>query len=97
MLVAFSPLARIAGSTFDSPRYVKPIFGVVTASFVGVMTDHIAGSALGIWYFSLRPEIWYFIMPIYPVERVVALVLASAIAAPVYSSLRRAKLIDFLK
>lgn len=95
MIVAFSPLAQLAGSTFSSPRPAKPIFGIVIAAFVGVMTDHITGSAIGIWYFSLRPEIWYFIMPIYPVERLVALILASAIAAPVYSSLRKAKLLDF--
>ncbi len=97
MIVAFSPLAHLAGSTFDSTQPVKPILGIVVASFVGVFTDHITGSALGIWYFSLRPEIWYFIMPIYPIERIVALVLTSVITVPVYSSLRKAKLIDLLK
>jgi len=99
MIIAFSPLAHKAGSTFDSPELTKPLLGITTAAFVGILTDHITGSALGIWYFSpiLTPEIWYSIMLVYPVERIVALILASVIAAPVYSSLRKAKLIDLIK
>jgi len=99
MVIAFSPLAQKAGSTFSSPQLVKPIFGITVASFVGVLTDHITGSALGIWYFSpfLTPDIWYGIMFVYPVERLVALIITVIIAAPLYSSLRRARLLDFLR
>jgi hypothetical protein len=97
MIVAFSPIAFIAGSSFNSPQTVKPIFGIVIASFIGVLTDHITGSALGIWYFSLPPEVWYSIMFVYPVERIVALALASAIAIPVYYSLKRAGFINSSK
>ena len=99
MIAAFSPLAYVAGSTFSSSESTKPILGIVMAAFVGVLTDHITGSALAIWYFSpsLTPEIWYSIMFVYPVERIVALILASIIATPVYYSLRKAGLIDLLK
>jgi biotin transporter BioY len=96
MIVAFSPISILAGSTFRSAEPIRPVFGILIASFVGVLTDHIVGSAIGIWYFSLRPEIWYSIMPIYPVERIVALVLTTMIATPVYASLKRAKMIDLL-
>jgi len=99
MIVAFSPLAQIAGSTFKSSEFAKPILGITIASFVGVLTDHITGSALGIWYFSpvLTPEIWDSIMFVYPIERIIALILASVVAIPVYSSLKKAKLLDLSK
>jgi hypothetical protein len=89
MIIAFSPIARIAGSTFKSAEPAKSTFGIALASFIGVMTDHASGSAIGAWYLSLGPEIWNFILPIYPFERIVALVVITIIAVPVYSSLKR--------
>jgi hypothetical protein len=99
MIVAFSPIAYIAGSTFSSSNTKKPLFGIAIAAFVGVLTDHITGSALAMWYFSpsLIPPIWYSIMPVYPIERTVALILIIVIATPVYYSLRKAGLIDLHK
>jgi hypothetical protein len=99
MIVSFSPLGWMAASTFDSPKTAKPIFGIVVAAFVGVLTDHIAGSALAIWYFSpaLTPEIWFLAMPVYPIERIVAVILTIFIAAPVYYTLKRTGLSDLLK
>jgi len=97
IIVAFSPLAYFAASTFSSSRIVKPVFGIIIAVFIGILTDHISGSALAIWYFSpsLTAPIWNSILFIYPIERLVAVGLASAIAVPVYSSLKRARLVDF--
>jgi len=99
MIAAFSPLAYVAGSTFSLSKSTKPTLGIVMAAFVGVLTDHMTGSAIAIWYFSpsLTPEILYSIMLAYPVERIIALILASIIATPVYYSLRKAGLIDLLK
>ncbi len=96
MIVAFSPLAHLAGSTFNSSKLGKPILGVTIAAFVGVMTDHIVGSSIAIWYYSpaVTPEIWYSSMPIYPIERIVALILVTIIATPVYYSLRKAGFVD---
>ncbi|NWF87574.1 hypothetical protein HXY32_07200 [Candidatus Bathyarchaeota archaeon] len=99
MIVAFSPIAHIASSTFSSSNTKKPIFGISIAAFVGVLTDHISGSALAMWYFSpfLTPPIWYSIMPIYPIERMIALIIIVVIATPVYYSLRMARLINVNK
>ena len=88
MIIAFSPIARVAGSTFKSTE-PKATFGIALASFIGVMTDHATGSAIGAWYLSLSPEIWNIILPIYPFERSVAFVVITIIAVPVYSSLKR--------
>lgn len=92
LIVAFSPLAHLAGSTFSSPETTRLIFGIEIAAFIGVITDHIVGSSIAIWYFSpyLTPEILYTITPIYPIERLVALIIASVIAAPVYYSMVKA-------
>jgi hypothetical protein len=99
MIVAFSPLAYMAGSSFSSSKTAKPIFGIAIAAFVGLLTDHISGSALAIWYFSpaLTPGIWLAIIPVYPVERMVALILTTLITTPVYIALRKAGLADLLK
>lgn len=92
MTVAFSPLAIHASSTFTSQKSQKTILGIVVASFIGIMADHIAGSAIAIWYFSpiLTPEIWYLAMLVYPIERVIALIIVSVIAAPIYQRLKKA-------
>lgn len=97
IILAFSPLASFAASVFKSEKSSRLLFGTTVASFIGVLADHVAGSALGIWYFSLTPEIWYAITMVYPVERVVAAALASLIAAPVYYSLKRAGMLARLK
>jgi len=54
---------------------------------------------VAIWYFSpaLTPAIWYATMPIYPVERMVALALTTVIAVPVYYGLRRAGFAELIK
>lgn len=92
MAVAFSPIAIRAGSAFGSGTFSKIFFGALISSFVGVMADHISGCAIAIWYFSpiLTPEIWYLAMPIYPIERVITLIIASIIAAPIYQRLKGA-------
>jgi len=99
MIVAFSPFAYLAGSTFSSSKSAKLIFGVAVAAFVGVLTDNITGSALAMWYFSpiLTPEIWLSVMFVYPVERMVALILVTIITTPVYHSLRKAGFTDLLE
>ncbi|MEM1514774.1 MAG: hypothetical protein QXT26_06980 [Thermoproteota archaeon] len=91
MIVAFSPLAMMAGSAFiSSSSFSRILFGAVIASFISVMADHMAGSAIAIWYYNLPPVIWYAAMPIYPVERIIVLIIASVIAAPAYQRLKKA-------
>jgi membrane-bound metal-dependent hydrolase YbcI (DUF457 family) len=99
MIVAFSPLAYLAGSSFRSSNPERPLFGITVAAFVAILTDHMAGSALAMWYFSpaIKPEEWLFIVPVYPVERVVALALTTLIAVPVYYGLKRAGFAELIK
>jgi len=98
MVVAFSPLAYVAGSAFSSKKLAKPALGIVVASLVGVLADGMAGSGIAMWYFSgLPPEIWLSIMFIYPMERIVALVITSLIAIPVYYGLQTSGLTRFIE
>jgi hypothetical protein len=100
MIVAFSPLAYMAGSSFNSSKTIRrATLGIAIAAFVGLLTDHISGSALAIWYFSptLTADIWLAAVPVYPAERIVALVLATLITTPVYIALRKAGFADLLK
>lgn len=97
MAIAFSPLVNVAGSDFGSSEPEKNSFGIAIAAFIGVMADHIVGSAMAIWYLTIPSPIWYLIMPIYPVERLIALVLVVVISAPVYVGLKKAGYIDLIK
>jgi hypothetical protein len=103
MALAFSPLAYWAGSTFGSAEGKKLTFGIAIAAFIGVMADHIAGSAIAVWYFSpsfsthVLAQFFIGVLVVYPVERTVALVLTIIVAVPVYYSLRRAGLSELLK
>jgi hypothetical protein len=99
MALAFSPLSYWAGSTFGSADGKKLTLGIAIAAFIGVLADHIAGSAIAVWYFSptLTAQMFYLVLVVYPVERVVALVLTTIVAVPVYYSLRRAGLSELLK
>ncbi len=98
LVAAFSPLAFWAASAFSSSNISKLMSGIAVVAFIGVLTDHITGSALAIWYYSpaLTPAIWYSIIPIYPIERIVALILVTVIATPVYYSLKKSGLVDLL-
>jgi len=91
MVIAFSPVAYFAGSSFKSSKSAKHLtIGMLTAIFVGTLTDHICGSAIAIWYYTIPPEIWGSITFIYPVERIVAVIIIYFIATPLYYSLRKA-------
>ncbi|MEM2111889.1 MAG: hypothetical protein QXX08_08450, partial [Candidatus Bathyarchaeia archaeon] len=98
VIIAFSPLASIAGSSFRSSKITKSMLtlGIIISIFVGVLSDHIAGSSIAIWYFSpyLTPEIWNFTMYVYPIERAIAMILTFIIVAPVYYGLKRAGFIE---
>lgn len=95
VMMAFSPIATIASSAFTSETFSKIFLGATVSSFVGVMADHISGCAIAIWYFSpiLTPEMWYLVMPIYPIERVITLMVASIIATPIYQRLKKTGLL----
>ncbi len=101
IIVAFSPIALMAGSTFNSSNVTKVGLGIPIAAFVGVLADHIFGSALGIWYFTyIVPSdwnvaaTWNFLIFVYPAERIVALVLISLIAIPLYYRLKSSRLVN---
>ncbi len=101
MIIAISPLAYYAGSSFKSSQPTRSMltFGLLISIFIGIMTDHMSGSAIAIWYLSpiLTPPIWFSIMFIYPVERLVATFLTYIIVAPTYYGLRKAGFIDIIK
>jgi hypothetical protein len=97
-IVAFSPLASIRSSIFRSSKIAQfmSTSSIITSVFVGVLSDHIAGSSIAIWYFSpyLTPEIWNFTMYIYPIERAIATILTFIIVVPIYYGLKRAGIIE---
>jgi len=98
MIVAFSSIAYIEEPTrgvYDTRRSVA---GIAVAALVGVLSDHIAGSAIAAWYFPpFPPVVWYGVMFIYPFERIIAFLLTTLIAVPVLYSLERSGLAEKLK
>ena len=88
MIIAFSPVSKLAASYLASSdlKKITPAVGVV--AFVGTLTDHAFGSALAIWYYNLPPAIWNVVTYVYPLERIVAVVIVTLIGAAVYYRLR---------
>jgi hypothetical protein len=70
---------------------------VPIAAFVGTLTDHLCGSTLAIWTYDLQSEVWNSVIFIYPLERIAAVILSTAIALPLYYSLRRSGIFSLIK
>ncbi len=96
-VMSFSPIAYMAGHSFESEESAKPVLGIVAASIAGVLADHAIGSGIAAWYFSLPAEVWHVVTWVYPVERAAAIVLVTLIAVPVFYALKRAGLADLVK
>jgi len=88
MILAFSPVARLAASYFASNRVRKITFAVAVAGFVGTMTDHAFGSALAIWYYNLPAEVWNLVMYVYPVERLITVAIVTVVGTAIYYRLK---------
>jgi len=99
MILAYSPISKLAASYFISTDLRKIMIAVAVAAFIGTLTDHAFGSGMGIWYFypALGPAIWNLIMYVYPVERLVTVLIVTVIGAPVYQRLKVTGIIDALR
>jgi hypothetical protein len=98
-IVAFAFSTRLAVWSTKPADMKKLSLGVPIAAFVGTLTDHIFGSGLAIWYFSpvLTAEVWNSVMFIYPIERMVAVIITSLIALPLYYSLKKAGILNLIQ
>lgn len=96
MILAFSPIANLAAAYFASTQLKKITVAVAIAALIGTLTDHAFGSAMGIWYYNLPPAIWNAIMYVYPLERMVAVIIATVVGAAVYHRLKLSGMIETL-
>lgn len=96
MIAAFVFSTRLAIWTSQPLDTRKLSLAIPVAAFVGTLTDSMFGNGLAIWYFNpaLTPEIWMFLLPIYPIERIAIVILASILGVPLYYSLQKAGLLN---
>jgi hypothetical protein len=97
IFVALAFSTKLAIWSTEMSNIKKLSIGIPIAAFVGTLTDHILGSSLALWMFDLPAEVWNGIIFIYPVERIVAVVITVAIAIPLYYSLRRSGIFELIK
>lgn len=99
MIVAFSSIFYVKKTDFSSVGALRPVLGIAVGALVGVLADHMTGNAIAVWYFSpsIPPSMWYGIMFVYPVERIVAFLLTVTIAVPVYFGIKRSGMAEHLK
>jgi hypothetical protein len=103
IIIAFASLALVPAELSKQANIKKLVWIVSMSAFVGTLTDHMFGNALAIWYFSyfkifeLVPEIWHFLMFVYPIERIVVVIITAIIALPLYYSLQRTGLLTLQK
>ncbi len=95
--VALVSSTRVAVWASNSSGIQKLSIGVPVAAFVGTLTDHMFGSALGIWIYNFPPTVWNLITFIYPVERIVAVILISIVGVPLLYSLNKSGLLEISK
>ena len=93
--LAFS--TRLAIWSTDGSKIEKLGIGIPIAAFIGTLTDHILGSAFAIWIFNLPAPVWNTIIFVYPIERIVAVIITTAIAIPLYYSLKRSGMLNIIK
>jgi hypothetical protein len=97
VVVALIFSTRLAVWSTDLSDVKKLGVGITVAAFVGTLTDNIVGSTLAIWMFDLQAEIWNFVMFIYPLERIAAVIIIVLIALPLYYSLRKSGILSLIR
>lgn len=97
VFVALAFSTKLAVWSTEMSNIKKLGVGIPVAAFVGTLTDHITGSTLALWIFDLPSEIWNSIIFIYPIERIVAVIITTAIALPLYYSLRKSGIFSLIK
>ena len=85
---------QLKGWVSNSLNIQKLSLTIPVAAFVGTLTDHMFGSALGIWYYNIPPTVWDLIMFVYPLERIVVVIATSLIGVPLLYSLHKAGLLE---
>jgi hypothetical protein len=97
VIIALLFSTRLAVWSTEMSNLKKLGLGIPIAAFVGTLTDHIFGSSLAMWTFDLPAAVWNSIIFIYPVERIVAVIITSAIALPLYYSLKKSGIFGLIK
>lgn len=97
MFIALVFSTRLAVWSTDMSNLKKLSIGIPISAFVGTLTDHIFGSSLAIWTFDLPAAVWNSIIFIYPIERIVAVIITSAIAIPLYYSLKKSGIFSLIR
>lgn len=93
-LIFSTPLAAWSTETSNT---TKLGIGVTIAAFVGTLTDSMVGNSMALWEFNLDAVQWNAVLFIYPVERIVAVIVIVAIAVPLYYSLRKSGIFTTLQ
>jgi len=97
IIVALIFSTRFAIWSTDVSNIKKIGLGIPIAAFVGTLTDHMVGGSLAIWIIDIPSAIWNSIIFIYPIERIVAVIITAAVALPLYYSLRRSGIFELIK
>ena len=90
---------RLAIWSIKDNKIEKLGFGIAISAFVGTLTDHILGSSLAIWILGdfIPAQVWNSIIFVYPIERIIAVIITTAIAIPLFYSLKRSGLLNIIK
>jgi len=102
LAVLISPLSRMAAEWVGGSSAANLAKGLVVLSLVGTMLQHstggilfevILGQYLGVVKPESYPLIWNTVFYIYPIERVVLIILATIVGTPIVRSLKASRLL----
>ena len=99
-----SPIGRRAAEWVRGASAANLAKGLAVLAFIGTMLQHSTGSILfevilGQYLHVIKPEsyllIWNTVFYIYPVERIVLIILATIVGTPIVRSLKASRLLYF--
>lgn len=90
LLILMSPASRLAVRYLRGSDSRELVFGVGILAFIGVLSDHIAGSLLFQLLTPLPQSTWEAIAFVYPIERLLATIAAAIIGGGLIKAMKRA-------
>jgi uncharacterized membrane protein len=88
LLLLLSPATTLAVKYIKTFNPEKLVLGVGILSFIGVLIDHIVGNFIFQSMFPLSPSVWEAVAFVYPIERLLATIMAAIIGAAVIRGIK---------
>ena len=92
LLVLLSPASTMAKKYVKNKDPQKIVLGVGILTFIGVSVDHVVGSLIFQILTPLPPSVWEGLAFVYPIERLLVIIVATIIGAGIIKAMSASRL-----